>query len=77
MNRFAKYTSEIAEAKIGNKFDMILVAAARARELRRGRRALLDGKDGAVIMSLREIEAGVIGREMLLEVGKPHGIRFD
>ncbi len=61
----AKYTSEICERKIGNKFDMILVAATRVREIRDGSTPKLSGRDGSVIMSLREIEAGLIGRELL------------
>ena len=61
----AKYTSEICERMIGNKFDLVLIAATRAREIRDGHAPLLKGKDGSTIMSLREIEAGLVGRELL------------
>lgn len=59
----ARYTSEKAEAVVGNKFEMVLIAAGRARELARGAAPLIkrDG-DGPVVVALREIEAGKIGR---------------
>lgn len=61
----ARITSELAVAKIGNRFDLILVASARARELKRGHMPLTTRKGGATITALREIEEGKVGREML------------
>jgi DNA-directed RNA polymerase subunit omega len=62
----ARHTAENAINKIGNKFDCILIAAARARELRRGKRSHLpvDG-NSATVLALREIEAGLVGKEYL------------
>ncbi len=61
----ARITSEVAVAKIGNRFDLILVASARARELKKGHAPLTNRKGGAIITALREIEEGKVGREML------------
>lgn len=63
----ARITSQLAESKIGNRYDMVLIAAARARELRRGKRTLLENADtkSATILSLKEIEQELIGREYL------------
>ena len=55
-------------ANIGNRFELVLVASQRARELRRGHRKLVDTKSGFVIGALQEIEAGLIGREYLRKV---------
>lgn len=61
----ARITSELAVAKIGNRFDLILVASARARELKRGHLPLTSKKAGNIITALREIEEGKVGRELL------------
>jgi DNA-directed RNA polymerase subunit omega len=61
----ARITSQIAAEKIGNKFDMVLIAAARARELKRGKKSTLNTTDGPTILALREIEQGLVGREYL------------
>jgi DNA-directed RNA polymerase subunit omega len=62
----ARYTSQRAAAQIGNKFDMVLIAAARARELRRGKRSLLiEDTSTPTVTALQEIENGLIGREYL------------
>lgn len=61
----ARYTSEVASNKIGNKYDMILIAGARAREIRKGKKSMLGDKDKATVTALMEIEQGLIGREYL------------
>lgn len=55
-------------ANVGNRFNLVLVAAQRARELRRGHHKLINTSAGPVIGSLQEIEAGLIGREYLRKV---------
>jgi DNA-directed RNA polymerase subunit omega len=66
----ARYTSEKAEAVIGNKFDMIIIAAHRARALARGDAPLVQQNgDKHVVTALREIEAGKITKEYLKKVG--------
>jgi len=61
-------TSEKAEQMIGNKFDMILIAAARTKELKRGDQPKLVTDGGPISTSLLEIEEGLIGREYLRKI---------
>jgi len=59
---------------IGNRFDLVLVAAQRARELRRGNLPLIDNsnKSTPAVLALKEIEQGKIGIEYLKKLGKEH-----
>lgn len=54
--------------KAGNKFDLILIAAARARELARGSRSNIIGGHKNTVLALEEIQEGHVGREMLRKV---------
>lgn len=58
----ARVTVEGAVDKIGNRFDLILVAARRARQLATGGKdPLLDEEnDKPTVLALREIEAGLV-----------------
>lgn len=60
----ARITSEVAASKVG-RYDLILIGARRARELNRGWRPLIASRNDVVVTALREIEAGMIGREYL------------
>jgi DNA-directed RNA polymerase omega subunit len=54
-----------------NKYDLVLIASARARELSRQNREdpnLIT--KGSVISALLEIQQGLVGREYLLKVKK-------
>jgi DNA-directed RNA polymerase subunit omega len=55
---------------IGNRFNLVLVAAQRARELRRGSRPLVDNSNNstASVLALKEIEQGKIGIEYLKKI---------
>lgn len=64
----ARYTSEDAVLAVGNRFDLVLIASARVRELKRGHRAKLTTKAGPTVTALQEIEAGLVGREYLKRV---------
>jgi DNA-directed RNA polymerase subunit omega len=64
-------TSELAVQQVGSRYDLILIGARRARELSRGWRAKVDGKNSTVVTALREIESGLIGRDYL---SKPQNI---
>lgn len=64
-------TSELATQQIGNRYDMILIGARRARELSRGWRPQIRGRNGIIVTALNEIETGVVGRDYLL---KPQNI---
>ena len=66
----AKYSSEDAVNMIGNRFDLVLIAAQRVRELKRGHRSLLNTKAGATTTALMEIEQGLVGREYLKRIRK-------
>ena len=65
----ARVTSQKAAEMVGNKFDLVLIAAARARELKRGHKAKVICDNGPMVTALREIEEGFIGREYLKKVG--------
>jgi DNA-directed RNA polymerase subunit omega len=67
----ARLTSEQAVAQVGNRFDLVLIAAIRSRELKRGHLPLVPSKNGPNVTALREIEAGKIGREYLEKLRKP------
>ena len=66
----ARLTSEDAVAQVGNRFDLVLIASIRARELKRGHAPLVTTTNGPIVTSLREIEAGKIGRNYLHKLAK-------
>lgn len=63
----ARVTVEDAVNKIGNRFDLILVAARRARQLSvEGKEAMVDVEnDKSTVVALREIEQGFITANIL------------
>ncbi|QJC28390.1 DNA-directed RNA polymerase subunit omega [Enterobacteriaceae endosymbiont of Plateumaris braccata] len=63
----ARLTVEDAIKKIGNRFDLILIAAKRARQIQiRGKSPLLSKKnDKTTVLALREIEQGLINKKIL------------
>lgn len=66
----ARITSEAAVEQVGNRFDLILIASQRARELKRGDMPRVASKNGPNITALREIEEGKVGREYLEKLKK-------
>ncbi len=68
----ARITSEDAVNAIGSRYDLVLIASRRARELNRGWQPLVSGDNGNIITALREIEAGKIGRDYLLKPQNLH-----
>jgi DNA-directed RNA polymerase subunit omega len=66
----ARYTSQEAADMIGNRFDLVLIASARVRELKRGHKSRLDKpvSAGPTVVALMEIEKGLVGREYLKQV---------
>lgn len=64
----SRNTSEAAVEQIGNRFDLVLVASARARELKRGHAPKVTGAGGITATVLKEIEEGKIGTEYLKKV---------
>lgn len=61
----ARYTSEEAVNQVGNRFDLVLIASSRVRELRKGYKPKIVTKEGHAVTALQEIEAGLIGRSYL------------
>jgi DNA-directed RNA polymerase subunit omega len=55
-------------AAVGNRYDLVLIASARVRELRRGHVKHVLGTNSDTITALKEIEAGKVGREYLKRV---------
>lgn len=63
----ARVTVEDAVDKVGNRFDLVLVAARRARQLANyGKEPLVETTNQKpTVIALREIEAGLIDSERL------------
>lgn len=61
----ARITVEDCLKKIPNRFQMVLVASVRARQLSQGHTPKIKCKDKATVAALREIAEGVTGLEML------------
>ncbi|RMH48393.1 MAG: DNA-directed RNA polymerase subunit omega [Gammaproteobacteria bacterium] len=63
----ARVTVEDAVNRIGNRFDLVLLAAKRARQLSvEGKEPLVDwDNDKPTVVALREIEEGFLTPEML------------
>lgn len=74
----ARLTSESAVMQVGSRYDLVLIASRRARELNRGWLPKVKCDNNSVVTALREIEAGLIGRDYLLKPSnldrkeKPH-----
>lgn len=64
----ARITSQLAVEQIGNRYDLILIASIRARELKRGHLPLVSKVSGFNVTALREIEEGKIGIDYLKKV---------
>ncbi|QJC34301.1 DNA-directed RNA polymerase subunit omega [Enterobacteriaceae endosymbiont of Donacia cinerea] len=63
----ARVTVEKAVKKIGNRFDLVIIASKRARQIQiRGKIPLLPEKnDKTTILALREIEQGLINKKII------------
>ena len=64
----ARISSEKAAIAVGNRYDLILIASARVRELHRGHKPKLNTKHDKHLTALTEIEEGLVGREYLKKV---------
>ncbi|HAS3902650.1 TPA: DNA-directed RNA polymerase subunit omega [Vibrio cholerae] len=63
----ARVTVQDAVEKIGNRFDLVLVAARRARQMQSGGKDALvpEENDKPTVIALREIEEGLIMKDVL------------
>lgn len=59
---------ELAVRRVHNKFDLILIAAARARELGRGREPLVNSRAKPPATALLEIQEGLVGADILRRI---------
>jgi DNA-directed RNA polymerase subunit omega len=58
-------TSQAAVEAIGNRYDLVLVASKRVREIRDGAVTRVESQHGPVLTALKEIEQGKIDRNHL------------
>ncbi|KPC53685.1 DNA-directed RNA polymerase subunit omega [Amantichitinum ursilacus] len=63
----ARITVDDCLHRIENRFDLTLVAAYRARQIANGSTPQVDapGRDKPTVLALREVAAGIVGREVL------------
>lgn len=68
----ARVTVQEAAEKIGNRFDLILTAARRARQLQLHTREPLvpEENDKPTVIALREIEQGLINEQIMDQLEK-------
>ena len=50
---------------VGSRFDLVLIASHRVRELKKGHQPKLVTTAGPTVTALQEIEKGLVGREYL------------
>lgn len=64
----ARITVEDCLEKIANPFELVLVAAKRARRVANGANPMVDlENDKPTVVALREIAEGLVGKEILTE----------
>jgi DNA-directed RNA polymerase subunit omega len=68
----ARITVEDCLENVDNLFDMVMIAAKRARRLANGAEPLVEREnDKPTVIALREIAAGLINEEILQDVNEP------
>ena len=67
MKEAKQVSVEGAVEQIGSRFDLVLVASERAREIKRGSTPKVQGDNGAVVTALEEIEQGLYTKEDYLK----------
>ena len=75
----ARVTVEDAVEKVGNRFDLVLVASRRARQIATGgKEPLVDVEnDKPTVIALREIEAGLITTDIMNTSDRQQQIQQD
>lgn len=75
----ARVTVQEAAEIIGNRFDLILIAARRARQIQlHTREALvLEENDKPTVIALREIEEGLINGEIMDQFDNQQAVQQD
>ena len=68
----ARITVEDCLQNVDNLFDMVMIAAKRARRLANGAEPLVEREnDKPTVIALREIAAGLINEDILQDVSEP------
>ncbi len=64
----ARITIEDCVEQVGNRFNLVIMASIRAKQLMRGARALVKADENrSIVVSLREVAAGFVQAEMPAE----------
>ena len=56
----SRITVEDCLQKVNNRFELVMLASKRARELFRGAKPLIEADNRAVVVALRELAAGKV-----------------
>ena len=73
----ARVTVEDCLDNVDNRFQLVMVATKRARQLEKGRDPMLAWEnDKPTVLALREIAAGLVGREVL-DAAEPEEIEVE
>jgi len=68
----ARVTVEDSLAMVNNRFDLVLIAAKRARNISMGAEPMLpEDEDKPTVIALREIAEGLVGEDILREAPPP------
>ena len=68
----ARVTVEDSLSMVNNRFDLVLIASKRARNISMGAEPLVsDDNDKPTVIALREIADGLVGEEILNEAPPP------
>jgi DNA-directed RNA polymerase subunit omega len=67
IDRTAGLTSQAAVEAIGNRYNLVLVAAQRMRELARGAQRRVQSRYGDGVTAMLEIEQGKVGIDYLMK----------
>ncbi len=68
----ARVTVEDSLANVGNRFDLVLIAAKRARNISMGAEPMVSAdNDKPTVIALREIADGLVGEDILKEAPPP------
>lgn len=71
LSRGPSVDTEVCVNRVGNKFDLVLIASARAKEIsRQNKESDKFEHTHPVVTALLEVESGKIGREYLNKVKK-------
>ena len=60
-------TSQLAVEAVGNRYDLVLIASLRVRELKNGHTPKVQSRHGYILTALKEIEQGKIDSKYLLK----------